>query len=129
MNLEYLRRLQEEKKYLEDNPTILDSGIIMERLISITNEIQKNEFSKIFSNFQIPAPQRIYDFLYHYGDIKCSFYNKGKMNYCIFLLQKYYPDYLQSKLNDNIEIENYEDCALIKTWINSNIIKIANLPF
>ena len=122
-------RLENEKHYLEQNSDIFDSETIRKRLVKITNEIQEKSFFNTFENIKIPPPQEIYEFLYHYGEKNCDFYDEDKSNYCLFLLQKYYPNYLHRKLQESIEIENYEDSGLIKGWIDVKTNQIPNLPF
>jgi len=131
MNYDDIIRLKQEKEYMENNPDIFDTETIRKRLVKITNEIQEKSFFNTFENFKIPLPQEVFEFLLYYGGNKdCSdFFDEDKSNYCLFLLQKYYPNYLPRKLQENIEIENYEDCALIKGWLDIKIDQIPNLPF
>jgi len=128
MNFDDIKRLEQEKEYMKNNPDIFDTETIKERLIIITKEIQDKAFSKHFLDLKIPPPQVILEFLIHFGDFELDFYDKNKTEYCIFLLKKYYPYYLKRRLNINIRIENYEACALIKEWSDIEVNKMPILP-
>ena len=70
-------------------------------------------YRSIFQNMQVPEASTIFEYLLYFGNENLD---EAKMKWTAFLINKYYPVFLNKKLQYYTSEEEYEMCSKIIEW-------------